>query len=157
MCRFHESENFIRIFFFWQIHLAGSICYLDGSIEVFNWLKFIRSTKDNHKQNVRAFLLAGKVWPYGWITSPSSSYFTYLPTYLRNRALLINRINLRQVYYETVQKVEAFQELLLGSKSPLQMDYFNDCGVANENGLMMSSQNDEKCDRESAKSGKLTG
>ncbi|XP_065217103.1 uncharacterized protein LOC135843223 isoform X2 [Planococcus citri] len=105
--------------FAWEIHLAGSICYLDGSIEVFNWLKFIRSTKDNHKQNVRAFLLAGKV------------------------------------YYETVQKVEAFQELLLGSKSPLQMDYFNDCGTANENGLMMSSQNDEKCDRESAKSGSL--
>jgi len=47
-----------------QVRVAGYSGYLDGTVEICNWLKFIRSADDGGgggRQNVRAFLLAGQV------------------------------------------------------------------------------------------------
>ncbi|KAL5233361.1 hypothetical protein ACI65C_000771 [Semiaphis heraclei] len=48
--------------FAWEVRIAGYSGYLDGTIEICNWLKFIRSTNDCSRQNVRAFLLAGQIF-----------------------------------------------------------------------------------------------
>ncbi|XP_050423923.1 histone-lysine N-methyltransferase PRDM16-like isoform X2 [Adelges cooleyi] len=48
--------------FAWEVRVAGFSGFLDGTIEVCNWLKFIRSTNDSNRQNVRAFLLAGQIF-----------------------------------------------------------------------------------------------
>ncbi|KAL4084650.1 hypothetical protein QTP88_027577 [Uroleucon formosanum] len=44
------------------VRIAGYSGYLDGTIEICNWLKFVRSTNDCSRQNVRAFLLAGQIF-----------------------------------------------------------------------------------------------
>uniref|UniRef100_A0A2S2NLS7 Transcription factor hamlet n=1 Tax=Schizaphis graminum TaxID=13262 RepID=A0A2S2NLS7_SCHGA len=48
--------------FAWEVRIAGYSGYLDGTIEICNWLKFVRSTNDCTRQNVRAFLLAGQIF-----------------------------------------------------------------------------------------------
>ncbi|XP_025194812.1 PR domain zinc finger protein 16-like isoform X2 [Melanaphis sacchari] len=48
--------------FAWEVRIAGYSGYLDGTIEICNWLKFVRSTNDCNRQNVRAFLLAGQIF-----------------------------------------------------------------------------------------------
>ncbi|KAE9539587.1 hypothetical protein AGLY_004839, partial [Aphis glycines] len=44
------------------VRIAGYSGYLDGTIEICNWMKFVRSTNDCSRQNVRAFLLAGQIF-----------------------------------------------------------------------------------------------
>lgn len=46
----------------WEIHFSGNRGYLDGSLNFNNWLKFIRSSSQAEKQNIRTFLVAGQVY-----------------------------------------------------------------------------------------------
>lgn len=55
------TRGFHLVFAVLQVRVAGYSGYLDGTVEICNWLKFIRSTNDGSGQNVRAFLLAGQV------------------------------------------------------------------------------------------------
>ncbi|KAI5749703.1 hypothetical protein M8J76_009471 [Diaphorina citri] len=45
-----------------KIHFSGNRGYLDGSLNFNNWLKFIRSSNQIEKQNIKTFLLAGQVY-----------------------------------------------------------------------------------------------
>lgn len=72
------TRSFHFVFAVLQVRVAGYSGYLDGTVEICNWLKFIRSTNDGSGQNVRAFLLAGQV-PNdedddGWLFSRQPRY-----------------------------------------------------------------------------------
>uniref|UniRef100_A0A8D8T4N7 Transcription factor hamlet n=1 Tax=Cacopsylla melanoneura TaxID=428564 RepID=A0A8D8T4N7_9HEMI len=46
----------------WEIHFSGNRGYLDGSLNFNNWLKFIRSSNQIEKQNIKTFLLSGQLY-----------------------------------------------------------------------------------------------
>lgn len=61
---------------------------------------------------------------------------------------------MKKVYYETMQKVEAFQELLLGNKSPLHLENIDEFHK-DEDYSPLLQVSDELNNRQSGKTGMI--
>ncbi|KAI5712606.1 hypothetical protein M8J75_009807 [Diaphorina citri] len=59
---FYNGISLAFLIYIILIHFSGNRGYLDGSLNFNNWLKFIRSSNQIEKQNIKTFLLAGQVY-----------------------------------------------------------------------------------------------